>query len=153
MRCVCLEPKIGAAYLIHPLRIATADNFLEYNLKNFLLPRAVRWPNLQRRLHMVSVFALEATHPARSRSFLPSEGHLSASHPTRPRTFVHRPAMTLDGFIDVFVASVDIYDCLDAVLCRTPGMFGLIHACLRMHVHTFMRHVRRERRKCATHAS
>ena len=77
MRCVGLEPKIGAAYLIHPLRIATADNFLEYNLKKFLLPRAVRWPNLQRRLHMVSVFALEATHPARSRPFLPSEGHLS----------------------------------------------------------------------------
>ena len=96
MRCACLEAKIRAPYLTRLLWIATADNFLEYNLKNFLLPRAVRWPNLQRRLHMVSVFALEATHPARSRSFLPSEGHLSASHPTRPRTFVHRPAMSLE---------------------------------------------------------
>ena len=109
MRCVCLEPKIGAAYLIHPLRIATADNFLEYNLKKFLLPRAVRWPNLQRRLHMVSVFALEATHPARSRPFLPSGVRLSASHPTRPRTFVHRPAMTLDRLYGVFVATKDIH--------------------------------------------
>ena len=103
------EPKIGAAYLIHPLRIATADNFLEYNLKKFLLPRAVRWPNLQRWLHMVSVFALEATHPARSRPFLPSGVRLSASHPTRPRTFGHRPAMTHDRLLGVFVASKDIH--------------------------------------------
>ena len=73
MRCVCLEPKIGAAYLIHPLRIATADNFLKHNLKKFLLPRAVRWPNLQRRLHMVSGLALEATAipPGPVLSYLP----------------------------------------------------------------------------------
>ena len=96
MRSAGLEPKIGAAYLIHPLRIATADNFLEYNLKKFILPRAQISRLLAQRLHMVSDFALEATHPARSRPFLPSEGHLSASHPTRPRTFVHRPAMSLE---------------------------------------------------------
>ena len=89
--------------------------------------------------------------PAPVLSYLPGSASALLTLLARAHLFTGRLCHSI-GFSGSFEAAKDIHTLFDLVLYCTPGQISLLSASLRMHVHAFMRHLRRERRRSAAHA-